>query len=92
MAEYLILGAAHGLSSVLQILLCFPHVLKAHPENLKEIKASIDYLATCQKCNGNFGAVFNTIDQEENELVQWCHGAPGRTSSSSVTERQKPCF
>jgi hypothetical protein len=48
--EYL--GAAHGLSGVLLILLCFPDFLRQNPEAEQHVKGSIDYLLSIQKSNG----------------------------------------
>ncbi|XP_031345029.1 lanC-like protein 3 homolog [Photinus pyralis] len=72
--EYL--GAAHGLSSILQILLSVPGFLDANPSDAKDIKASVDYLLQLQDDEGNFPSATDEISRPA-ELVHWCHGAPG---------------
>ncbi|CAL8323106.1 unnamed protein product [Merluccius merluccius] len=70
--EYL--GAAHGLSSVLQMLLCHQEVLSGPERDL--VWQSVDFLMT-QEQNSNWPAELGAIIQRENQLVHWCHGAPG---------------
>lgn len=68
-SEYL--GAAHGLSTILQMML---------QSNIEEItnnsylKRSINELLSLQSPNGNFQTKTKTNSKE---LVHWCHGAPG---------------
>lgn len=50
--EYL--GAAHGLCSILQMLMCVPGYLDAFPEEATSIKGSVDFLLSLQQSNGNF--------------------------------------
>ncbi|KAL1460932.1 hypothetical protein WDU94_012868 [Cyamophila willieti] len=79
--EYL--GAAHGLSSILQVLLCEKNYVKSNPDVEKDIKESIDFLLKVQMPNGNFPADLKELYSPTNattvanELVHWCHGAPG---------------
>uniref|UniRef100_A0A8D8S7I7 LanC-like protein 3 homolog n=2 Tax=Cacopsylla melanoneura TaxID=428564 RepID=A0A8D8S7I7_9HEMI len=76
--EYL--GAAHGLSSILQVLLCEKNYVKSNPDVEKDIKESIDFLLKIQMPNGNFPADLKELYSPTtvaNELVHWCHGAPG---------------
>uniref|UniRef100_A0A667YKC5 LanC-like protein 3 n=1 Tax=Myripristis murdjan TaxID=586833 RepID=A0A667YKC5_9TELE len=70
--EYL--GAAHGLSSVLQMLLCYQDVLSASEKDL--VWQSVDFLMN-QEQNCNWPAELGAMIERENELVHWCHGAPG---------------
>ncbi|XP_059198652.1 lanC-like protein 3 [Centropristis striata] len=70
--EYL--GAAHGLSSVLQMLLSYQDVLSQAERDL--VWQSVDFLMN-QEQNCNWPAELGAIIQRENELVHWCHGAPG---------------
>ncbi|CAL8267124.1 unnamed protein product [Lota lota] len=70
--EYL--GAAHGLSSVLQMLLSHQEVLSGPERDL--VWQSVDFLMT-QEQNCNWPAELGAIIQRENQLVHWCHGAPG---------------
>lgn len=69
-------GAAHGLCSILQILLSVPSYLDANPLDAKDVKASVDYLLSLQDTNGNFPSATDDI-HDRHELLHWCHGAPG---------------
>ncbi|KAK7882467.1 hypothetical protein WMY93_028641 [Mugilogobius chulae] len=70
--EYL--GAAHGLSSVLQMLLSYQDMLSGTEKDL--VWQSVDFLMN-QEQNCNWPAELGAIIERENELVHWCHGAPG---------------
>lgn len=67
-------GAAHGLSSVLQMLLSFQDMLSGTEKDL--VWQSVDFLMN-QEQNCNWPAELGAIIERENELVHWCHGAPG---------------
>lgn len=69
------LGAAHGTSAILQILLCFPEALLSVRGAENDVRKSVDYVLSQQLTNGNFPAAFGETDRED--LVHWCHGAPG---------------
>ncbi|GIY88586.1 lanC-like protein 3 homolog [Caerostris extrusa] len=76
--EYL--GAAHGLSGILQILLNFPALYKKIPKALDWVKESVDYILNLQTPSGNFPCATDEVTDprpESDELVHWCHGAPG---------------
>ncbi|XP_015515778.2 lanC-like protein 3 [Neodiprion virginianus] len=77
--EYL--GAAHGLSSILQVLIQTPKFLESDPVAEKLVQASVDYLLGLQTKSGNFPCAMDELDRrsrsEIDELVHWCHGAPG---------------
>ncbi|XP_061698162.1 lanC-like protein 3 [Syngnathoides biaculeatus] len=70
--EYL--GAAHGLSSVLQMLLSYQDLLSGADRDL--VWQSVDFLMN-QEQNCNWPAELGAVIERENELVHWCHGAPG---------------
>jgi hypothetical protein len=74
-------GAAHGLSGILQMLLCFPAYLQSDPRAEQDIKSSVDYLLSLQSPSGNFPCAMDEIGSrarpETDELVHWCHGAAG---------------
>nr|XP_012559466.2 lanC-like protein 3 isoform X1 [Hydra vulgaris] len=72
--EYL--GAGHGLASILLMLLNFPPCYVAKHDIEKDIKMSVDYLLRCEE-NGNYPPVANETRDDWNELIHWCHGAPG---------------
>lgn len=79
-------GAAHGLSSVLQMLLSYQDMLSGTEKDL--VWQSVDFLMN-QEQNCNWPAELGAIIGRENELVHWCHGAPGtnggeRASSSEL--------
>lgn len=70
-------GAAHGLSSVLQMLLSYQDNLSWAEKDL--VWQSVDFLMN-QEQNCNWPAELGAIIERENELVHWCHGAPGTLS------------
>ncbi|ERE65887.1 lanC-like protein 3 [Cricetulus griseus] len=70
--EYL--GAAHGLSSILQMLLSYHEHLK--PSDRELVWQSVDFLME-QEQNCNWPPELGETIERENELVHWCHGAPG---------------
>ncbi|ESO05815.1 hypothetical protein HELRODRAFT_188186 [Helobdella robusta] len=71
----LYLGTAHGITGILYML------LKLKDRNLislhwhSDIKETIDYLMTLKYPSGNYPAAIE--DNSVDELVHWCHGAPG---------------
>lgn len=67
-------GAAHGLSSVLQMLLSYQDMLSGTDKDL--VWQSVDFLMN-QEQNCNWPAELGAMIERENELVHWCHGAPG---------------
>ncbi|KAK4884039.1 hypothetical protein RN001_000310 [Aquatica leii] len=69
-------GAAHGLCSILQVLLSVPGYLDANSGDAKHVKSAVDYLLDIQDAEGNFPAAINEVTRK-NELLHWCHGAPG---------------
>nr|XP_060626133.1 lanC-like protein 3 isoform X2 [Anolis sagrei ordinatus] len=70
--EYL--GAAHGLSSILQMLLSYYEYLPSADQEL--VWQSVDFLMD-QEQNCNWPPELGGMIERENELVHWCHGAPG---------------
>lgn len=77
--EYL--GAAHGNSGILHMLLKSPwfnNVELSRPK-FNDIKGSIDYYVSLQDQEGNFPATVESSMNlsKPNSLVHWCHGAPG---------------
>lgn len=84
--EYL--GAAHGLSSILHMILEsswfqkddkmeFPNV---DSNVLRDITKSLDIFLSMQDEEGNFPVTIEDSEENRkgaNELVHWCHGAPG---------------
>lgn len=74
------LGAAHGISSILHMLLespmfiNFDDVLDA---KRMLVKNAIDMFLQTQDRYGNFPSVLEEVNMPEHKLVHWCHGAPG---------------
>ncbi|XP_030244252.1 lanC-like protein 3 homolog isoform X2 [Drosophila navojoa] len=78
--EYL--GAAHGLCSILHMLLDSPWFrtvpISAPAAELRDIKRSIDFLLELQDGEGNFPVAMEDLRSgRDKRLVHWCHGAPG---------------
>ncbi|XP_073828770.1 lanC-like protein 3 homolog [Musca autumnalis] len=78
--EYL--GAAHGLCSILHMLLDSPWFnsdpISAPSAELRDIKKSIDFYLMLQDEEGNFPVALEDLRSgREKRLVHWCHGAPG---------------
>ncbi|XP_061483383.1 lanC-like protein 3 isoform X1 [Rhineura floridana] len=69
--EYL--GAAHGLSSILQMLLSYYEYIP--PADQELVWQSVDFLMD-QEQNCNWPPELGEMIERENELVHWCHGAP----------------
>ncbi|OAD59635.1 LanC-like protein 1 [Eufriesea mexicana] len=71
--EYL--GGAHGLGGILYILLqAHQYLTQAQLE--KDIKPALDFLQNLKHPSGNFPSC---IESDADNLVHWCHGAPGMT-------------
>ncbi|KAL0128782.1 hypothetical protein PUN28_003879 [Cardiocondyla obscurior] len=79
--EYL--GAAHGLCAILQILIQVPSFLDSDADIDKTVQTCVDYLLSQQTTTGNFLCSTDEIDYSrriignDDELIHWCHGAPG---------------
>ncbi|KAL4233772.1 LanC-like protein 3 [Mactra antiquata] len=76
--EYL--GAAHGMSSILQMLLSFPSFIKSNEDNEKIVKAGVDFMLSLEQDNYNYPPAMDEVTRrrpDKEELVHWCHGAPG---------------
>ena len=70
-------GAGHGLSSILQMLLSFPEHFR-NRKGVEEILCqAVHYVLRCELPNGNYPPVPGEVCDQDNELVHWCHGAPG---------------
>jgi lantibiotic modifying enzyme len=73
----LLIGAAHGLSSIIQMLLCFPVCFEGKSEIETDLKNATDSILHCKQDNGNYPAAFGEETRIGDELVHWCHGAGG---------------
>lgn len=63
-SEYL--GAAHGLSGILQALLSIPKILSSKHRFEEDIKKSIDFLLSLQTPSGNFPS---SMDEHGKKLI-----------------------
>lgn len=76
------IGAAHGLCTILQVLISFPQFIEKESQARQDIKKCIDKFVSLQTSNGNFPTRILEPGEkqrlEEDELVHWCHGAPGK--------------
>lgn len=71
------LGAAHGVSAILHMLL--ESDLSNSEKHLPVIKQAIEYFYNLQAEDGNFPASLDEVGDQYTHypLVHWCHGAPG---------------
>jgi len=69
------------LCTILQVLISFPCFIEKEQKAIEEIKTCIDILISLQTTNGNFPCAMDEVNSrkrpESDELVHWCHGAPG---------------
>lgn len=74
------LGAAHGISAILHMILESP-LFGGHFQQLTTkqqlVKETIDMFLQMQTADGNFPTVLEDAGKAEHKLVHWCHGAPG---------------
>ncbi|KAF5366296.1 hypothetical protein D9758_005798 [Tetrapyrgos nigripes] len=69
------LGGAHGVAGILHVLLMCPtQLISAY---VAEMLGTIEWLIDLQDKEGNWPSSFGKSRDHENDLVQWCHGAPG---------------
>lgn len=61
----------------MQILISFKNFIETDQLAKQDIKKSIDILVSLQTENGNFPSSMGSNRPESDELVHWCHGAPG---------------
>ena len=67
------MGAAHGMSGILFILLQVKEML-TEKELIELVKPSIDWMMSICFPSSNLPAV---LGDNSDRLVHWCHGAPG---------------
>ena len=74
------LGAAHGLTGILQLLMSVPNYFRHNPSAERDVKASVAFLLSLQTYEGNFPCSMGDLKDPRHpndELVHWCHGASG---------------
>jgi len=82
-----IVGAAHGLSSILQMLLSCGEFMKSDPDAARDVRASVDFMLSLMQPNGNIAPAMDEVGPRarqrpaSEELVHWCHGAPGNRAN-----------
>ena len=62
------------------MLLSFPKFLKSNPEAEKLVHSAVDFMMTLEQSNFNYPPAMDEAGvgrPESEELVHWCHGAPG---------------
>ncbi|KAJ3712968.1 hypothetical protein C8R42DRAFT_686174 [Lentinula raphanica] len=69
------LGASHGVAGILHVLLMCP--LDTIAPYIPDILQTIEWLITYQDNEGNWPTSLKQRYSQKNDLVQWCHGAPG---------------
>jgi lantibiotic modifying enzyme len=67
------LGAAHGISAILHMMLESP----LSSDKVQLVKATIDVFLQTQAPDGNFPCTLEDAAKSEHKLVHWCHGASG---------------
>nr|XP_026491888.1 lanC-like protein 3 [Vanessa tameamea] len=73
--EYL--GAAHGISFILQILLSVPGYLDFNTSAAQDVKETVHFMCSLQTDGGNWPCCMEEIGLSDHKLIHWCHGAPG---------------
>lgn len=69
------LGAAHGLSGIIYLMLHASKYLSRSELN-DLVRPTVDYLVLARYSSGNFKS---SLGSDSDRLIQWCHGAPGFT-------------
>jgi len=59
------------------MLLNFPEHFKDRKEVETLIQQAVDFVLSCELPSGNYPPVLGEACDQEDELVHWCHGAPG---------------
>lgn len=59
------------------MLLNFPEHFTDRKEVEILIHQAVDFVLSCEWLNGNYPPVPGEARDQEDELVHWCHGAPG---------------
>lgn len=69
------------------MLLSYQDMLSGTAKDL--VWQSVDFLMN-QEQNCNWPAELGAIIERENELVHWCHGAPGRNRRERACSSERP--
>jgi len=64
------------------MLLSCSEFIKSDPDAEREIRASVDFMLSLMQPNGNIPPAMDEVGSHRRpaseELVHWCHGAPGK--------------
>lgn len=63
-------GAAHGLAGIVHVLMD----MKLKPDEAEDVKGTLRYMIRNRFPSGNYTS---SEGKEDDQLVHWCHGAPG---------------
>lgn len=63
-------GAAHGLAGIMNVLM---H-MELEPDEIEDVKGTLSYMIQNRFPSGNYQS---SERNESDQLVHWCHGAPG---------------
>ncbi|XP_057797341.1 lanC-like protein GCR2 [Salvia miltiorrhiza] len=63
-------GAAHGLAGIMNVLMD----VELKPDEAEDVKATLRYMIKNRFASGNYPS---SEGNEADQLVHWCHGAPG---------------
>ncbi|KAF2895694.1 hypothetical protein ILUMI_10474 [Ignelater luminosus] len=77
------LGAAHGVSGIMYLLLQAKEFLTDTEIN-SLIKPTIDYMARLRFRSGNYPS---SLGSDNDKYIQWCHGAPGFVYLFSIAHK-----
>ena len=58
----------------------FPAVLKSDKDSENVVQAAVDFMLSLEQDNFNYAPAMDEVTRrrpEKEELVHWCHGAPG---------------
>lgn len=86
-------GAAHGVGGILYMLLCWWHVLSA--DDQRDVRATLVCIASrAQEAHGPVIRVAPGPQDDDVELMHWCHGPPGLIPlmSKAATLFETPVF
>ena len=77
------LNIINNISGVLLQLLRVPGFIEHNPEAEKDIRESVNWIVSTQSYDGNFPCSMGELKDPrdyDDQLVQWCHSAPGTAS------------
>lgn len=79
-------GAAHGLVGIMHVLMD----MELKPDQLEDVRDTLKYMILNRFPSGNYPA--SEGDKKRDELVHWCHGAPGVALTLVKASKVKTCL